>query len=72
MCVNMSQLFLALILLVKEYRAMCPDHVWWGYNSVFIEIKSIYGSVFGKRDLLAMFCVMKLQRNYSFKCCKPF
>ena len=42
MCVNMSQLFLALILLVKEYRAMCPDHVWWGYNSVFIEIKSIY------------------------------
>ena len=29
MCVNMSHLFLESILLVKEYREMCPDHVWW-------------------------------------------
>ena len=30
------------------------------------------GRVFGKRDLLAIFHVMKYDVKYPFKCCKPF
>ena len=32
----------------------------------------LYGSVFGKRDLLAIFSQTRFQRNFPFKRCKPF
>ena len=35
-------------------------------------LQASYGSVFGKRDLLAFFHVMKYDMKYPFKCCKPF
>ena len=32
----------------------------------------LFGSVFGKRDLLAIFSQTRFQRNFPFKRCKPF
>ena len=41
-------------------------------NFVTVNGQKIFGSVFGKRDLLAIFHVMKYDVKYPFKCCKPF
>ena len=42
------------------------------YQKVEQNVYMLDGSIFGKRDLLAIFHVMKYDVKYSFKCCKPF